>query len=154
MAAAGLSLVGAAAPAAAQAADGPSVDTAVASVVDIVKATGEVVKQGVSAAQTGAEYAKAAYEQASGAPSLAGRPAGRCSASGWAVRGQQLACPPARAPLPAQSPPSCWQWIWCFHRWNMGGALHPLCCMLPDCRCRGPPPLAPSSGRPGGQVCR
>ncbi|KAL4447383.1 hypothetical protein ABPG77_007416 [Micractinium sp. CCAP 211/92] len=63
VAAAGLSLVGAAAPAAAQAADGPSVDTAVASVVDIVKATGEVVKQGVSAAQTGAEYAKAAYEQ-------------------------------------------------------------------------------------------
>lgn len=63
VAAAGLSLLGAAAPAAAQAADAPSVDTAVASVVDIVKATGEAVKQGVSAAQTGAEYAKAAYEQ-------------------------------------------------------------------------------------------
>ena len=60
---AGLSLVVGAMPAAAQAAD---VDSAVSTVVDIVKATGEVVKQGVSAAQTGAEYAKAAYDQVRG----------------------------------------------------------------------------------------
>lgn len=91
VAAAGLSLLGAAAPAAAQSADAPSVDTAVASVVDIVKATGEAVKQGVSAAQTGAEYAKAAYEQASRGLMLGG-PAGHCctcrlcllaEAAGW-----------------------------------------------------------------------
>lgn len=31
-----------------------------------VKATGEAVKQGVSAAQTGAEYAKTAYDQVGG----------------------------------------------------------------------------------------
>lgn len=36
---------------------------AVGSIVDLVKATGEAVKTGVSAAQTGAEYARAAYEQ-------------------------------------------------------------------------------------------
>lgn len=63
VAVAGLSLGGAGAPAAVHAQEGASVDSAVASIVDIVKATGEVVKQGVSAAQTGAEYAKSAYEQ-------------------------------------------------------------------------------------------
>lgn len=38
--------------------------------MDLVRATGEAVKTGVSAAQTGAEYARAAYEQAR--PLLAG----------------------------------------------------------------------------------
>lgn len=61
MAVAGLSL--ATAPAA-HAAEAPTVDSAVTSIVDIVKATGEVVKQGVSAAQTGAGYARSAYEAA------------------------------------------------------------------------------------------
>ena len=56
---AGASLASAAAPAA----HAQDVDGAVASIVDFVTATGDVVKQGVSAAQTGAEYAKAAYEQ-------------------------------------------------------------------------------------------
>lgn len=51
-------------PAAAHAADAPTVDSAVSSIVDIVKATGEVVKQGVTAAQTGVEYAKSAYDVA------------------------------------------------------------------------------------------
>lgn len=60
VAVAGLSLGSAGAPAAAQAAD---VDSAVSNLVDLVKATGEVVKSGVSAAQTGAEYAKQAYDQ-------------------------------------------------------------------------------------------
>lgn len=60
-AAAGLSL--AFAPAAQAAAGEPAVDSAVSSVVDLVKATGEIVKQGVSAAQTGAGYAKSAYDQ-------------------------------------------------------------------------------------------
>ena len=41
----------------------PSLAQAVGSIVDLVKATGEAVKSGVSAAQTGAEYARAAYEQ-------------------------------------------------------------------------------------------
>ncbi|KAI3428061.1 hypothetical protein D9Q98_006445 [Chlorella vulgaris] len=61
VAVAGLSL--ATAPAA-HAAEAPTVDSAVTSIVDIVKATGEVVKQGVSAAQTGAGYARSAYEAA------------------------------------------------------------------------------------------
>ncbi|EFN57939.1 hypothetical protein CHLNCDRAFT_142036 [Chlorella variabilis] len=61
---AGLSLLGTAGAPAAHAQDAPSVDEAVASIVDIVKATGEVVKQGVSAAQTGVDYAKTAYEAA------------------------------------------------------------------------------------------
>lgn len=41
----------------------PPKPQAVGSIVDLVKATGEAVKTGVSAAQTGAEYARAAYEQ-------------------------------------------------------------------------------------------
>ncbi|KAI7844130.1 hypothetical protein COHA_002266 [Chlorella ohadii] len=60
---AGLSLGSAGLPAAAHAQDGATVDQAVGSIVDLVKATGEAVKTGVSAAQTGAEYARAAYEQ-------------------------------------------------------------------------------------------
>jgi urease accessory protein UreF len=60
---AGLSLGSASLPAAAHAQDGATVDQAVGSIVDLVKATGEAVKTGVSAAQTGAEYARAAYEQ-------------------------------------------------------------------------------------------
>jgi hypothetical protein len=62
VAVAGLSLASAAP--AAQAADAPAVDSAVASIVDLVKATGEVVKQGVTAAQTGVEYARSAYDVA------------------------------------------------------------------------------------------
>lgn len=71
MAVAGLSLGSAGAPAAAQAAE-VDVDAAVSSLVDIVKATGEVVKSGVSAAQTGAEYARQAYDQV-GAEGVSGR---------------------------------------------------------------------------------
>lgn len=63
VAVAGLSLGGAGMPAAAHAQGGVSVDDAVGTLVDVIRATGEVVKQGVSAAQTGAEYAKVAYDQ-------------------------------------------------------------------------------------------
>lgn len=149
VAAAGLSLVGAAAPVAAQAADGPTVDTAVASVVDIVKATGEVVKQGVSAAQTGAEYAKAAYEQASRACAWqAERPAQPCvpcvPAGG---RRCQLAdflpgCLIAPSACPVSFP--CWHdlvyaavhpaWTWCLFRGTRPVCAHLPCHAWPPCR--------------------
>ena len=50
----------AAAPAQAQES---AVDTAVGTVIDLVRATGEAAKQAVEAAQSGVEYAKQAYEQ-------------------------------------------------------------------------------------------
>lgn len=48
---------------AANAAAESTVDTAVNSLIDIVKATGDAVKIGLDAATSGAEYAKGAYEQ-------------------------------------------------------------------------------------------
>ena len=64
---ASLSLGSSAAPAAAaaqaQQQDAAGVDAAVSSLVDVVRAAGEAVKQGVSAAQTGADYARSAYDQ-------------------------------------------------------------------------------------------
>ena len=122
---AGLSLLGTAGAPAAHAQDAPSVDEAVASIVDIVKATGEVVKQGVSAAQTGVDYAKTAYEAAApvvksaveqaapvvekgvrtavdvAAPALQVRPRG-CAELGWqgmAGARPRPACPVQRSAL-------------------------------------------------------
>lgn len=49
--------------AAAPAARADTVDSAINTAIDLVKATGEAVKAGISAAETGVEYAKTAYDQ-------------------------------------------------------------------------------------------
>lgn len=94
VAVAGLSLGGVGAPAAAHAQDAPAVDVdqAVTSLVDLVKATGEVVKSGVSAAQTGAEYAKSAYEQVR----KGGRVAGSAADGSHNFLWRDAPCLPAR----------------------------------------------------------